>query len=103
MVFGQPPAKWDKARHIVAFGPAKRFALKDKSDIIPLYIGDDVTDEDTRSLENKGITVELADLKTRARNIYLKNTDEVLSLKDIKRWYHNGIIFNFYGFLCQDY
>ena len=62
------------------------FALKGKADVVPLYIGDDVTDEDAfKAFENKGITVRVGESAGSRAKYYLKNTEEVfMLLKDIK-------------------
>jgi len=65
----------------------QNFALKEKVEVVPLYIGDDVTDEDAfRALGDKGITVRVGELEGSRAKYYLKDTNEVfMLLKDIKR------------------
>ena len=87
MVFEiQPPVKWDKGKVTLWLLARQNFALKEKVEVVPLYIGDDVTDEDAfRALGNKGITVRVGELEDSRAKYYLKNTDEVfMLLKDIK-------------------
>ena len=87
MVFEvRPPVRWDKGKVVLWLLARQRFALKEKVEVVPLYIGDDVTDEDAfRALGDKGITVRVGELEDSRAEYYLKNTDEVfLLLKDIK-------------------
>jgi len=87
MVFEiQPPVEWDKGKVTLWLLARQNFALKEKVEVVPLYIGDDVTDEDAfRALGNKGIVVRVGELEGSRAEYYLKNTDEVfLLLKDIK-------------------
>ena len=87
MVFEiQPPVEWDKGKVTLWLLARQNFALKEKVEVVPLYIGDDVTDEDAfRALGDKGITVRVGESEGSRAEYYLKNTDEVfLLLKDIK-------------------
>ncbi len=87
MVFEiRPPVRWDKGKVVLWLLARQSFALKEKLEVVPLYIGDDVTDEDAfRALEDKGITVRVGESEGSRAEYYLKNTDEVfLLLKDIK-------------------
>ena len=88
MVFEiQPPVKWDKGKVTLWLLARQNFALKEKVEVVPLYIGDDVTDEDAfRALGDKGITVRVGELEGSRAKYYLKDTNEVfMLLKDIKR------------------
>ena len=54
-----------------------KFNLKGK-DILPLYLGDDVTDEDAfKALKDKGITVFVGEPQQSHAQYYLKDTQEV--------------------------
>ena len=87
MVFEiQPPVAWDKGKAALWLLARQSFALKGKPDVIPLYIGDDVTDEDAfKAFENRGITVCVGESAGSRAKYYLKNTEEVfMLLKEIK-------------------
>lgn len=82
-----PSVNWDKGKVALWLLARQRFALKDNAGVIPLYIGDDVTDDDAfRVFKDKGITVLVGDPFEDSRaKYYVKNTDEVSRLlKDIK-------------------
>jgi trehalose 6-phosphate phosphatase len=58
----------------------QRFALKD-SNIFPIYIGDDKTDEDAfKALRNKGLNIFVGNPKPSYARYYLKNPGEVREL-----------------------
>jgi trehalose-6-phosphatase len=56
-------------------------------DIIPIYIGDDTTDEDAfKALKNKGLTIFVGKPKISYAEYYLRSTKEVFEfLKQILR------------------
>lgn len=55
----------------------QKVALKDK-DVVPIYIGDDTTDEDAfKVLKNKGITIFVGKPKPSYAQYYLKDPNEV--------------------------
>lgn len=88
MVFEiQPPVAWNKGKAALWLLARQSFALKGKPDVIPLYIGDDVTDEDAfKAFENRGITVRISETEDSRAKYYLKSADEVFTLlKDINR------------------
>lgn len=73
----RPPIKWDKGDVVLWLLARQRFYLKNKS-IFPIYIGDDLTDEDAfEVLRNKGLTVFVGESKTSHAEYFLKNTKEV--------------------------
>lgn len=76
----RPPIRWDKGKSILWLLARQEFASKDNT-VFPVYIGDDITDEDAfRSLKDKGLTVFVGKpKKTRAR-YYLKSPREVMEL-----------------------
>ena len=46
--------------------------------VFPVYIGDDVTDEDAfRALKNEGLTIYIGEAGNSCAQYYLKSTDEV--------------------------
>ncbi|MFH0763918.1 MAG: trehalose-phosphatase [Candidatus Omnitrophota bacterium] len=64
----RPPISWDKGKVVLRL-LGRRF---------PIYIGDDVTDEDAfESLKNKGITISVGKPKNTKARFYLKDTKEV--------------------------
>lgn len=66
------PKGWDK-------GKAVSLILKKLSGSIPLYIGDDRTDEDAFRILKQGITILVSEkIKESYAKFYLKNPDEVL-------------------------
>lgn len=73
----RPPYEWDKGKVVIWLLTRQCFALKN-SNIFPVYIGDDVTDEDAfRALKNKGMTIFVGKPKSSYAQYYLKDTDEV--------------------------
>lgn len=72
-----PPVHWDKGRIVLWLLARQVFALK-KKNILPIYIGDDVTDEDAfKALKNKGLTVFVGETGNSKADYYLKDTKEV--------------------------
>jgi len=74
----RPPVKWDKGKAVLWLIAKQRFVLgKDK--IFPIYIGDDVTDEDAfRVLKKKGLTIFVGEPGNNTASYYLKDTNEVV-------------------------
>lgn len=79
-----PPIEWDKGKAALWILKKQRGLLKKKR-ILPVYFGDDITDEDAFDvLRNKGITVFVGKSKVSRARYYLKNTEEVTKiLQDI--------------------
>lgn len=72
-----PPVEWDKGK-IVLWLLARRLLASKGGDILPIYIGDDVTDEDAfRVIKNKGLAIFVGTPKTSYAQYYLKNHSEV--------------------------
>lgn len=70
----KPPVNWDKGRAVL-------WILKGKSakNIMPIYMGDDATDEDAfMALKGRGLTARVGKLKKSEAEYYLKNTGEVI-------------------------
>lgn len=74
----RPPIDWDK-------GKALLWILKNqhlqgsKRNVIPVYIGDDATDEDAfLAIEGMGITIHVGNEEYSCAQYYLNNTDEVV-------------------------
>ena len=80
----RPPVKWDKGEAV------KKILHKfPKKDILPIYLGDDVTDEDAfRVLKKKGLSVFIGNpFKKSNAKYYLKSVSEVrLFLKKLVDW-----------------
>jgi len=73
----RPPIKWNKGNAILWLLNKHKSALRDKL-ILPIYIGDDVTDEDAFDvLKNEGLTIFVGHPKKSHAKYYLKNTKEV--------------------------
>lgn len=72
-----PPVAWDKGK-IVLWLLARQAALLKKQKIIPVYIGDDVTDEDAfKALKNKGLTIFVGAGNNSQAKYYLKDVKDV--------------------------
>jgi len=73
----RPPSEWGKGKIVLWLLVRQKFALKDK-DVVPIYIGDDTTDEDAfKVLKNNGITIFVGKPKPSYAQYYLKDTNEV--------------------------
>lgn len=73
----RPPVEWDKGK-IVLWLLARQALAAEEADILPVYIGDDYTDEDAfRALKNKGLTVFVGKPKESYARYYLRDTKEV--------------------------
>jgi trehalose-phosphatase len=78
MVFEiRPPVDWDKGKIVLCLLARQQFAAKSRK-MLPIYIGDDTTDEDAFcALKNRGITVAVGLPKESCAEYYLKSTQEV--------------------------
>lgn len=93
----RPPIPWDKGKVVMWLLGRRLFVMRDKKiKILPIYIGDDTTDEDAfESLRDRGITALVGKpIKTKA-HFYLKDTKEVarfleVVLENIKADAHGG-------------
>lgn len=73
----RPPVEWDKGKVVLWLLARNLFASKDKG-ILPIYMGDDVTDEDAfRAMKNRGLTVFVGKPKKSHAQYYLKDHNEV--------------------------
>jgi len=74
----RPPVSWNKGSVAMWLLARQRVFLRGKS-ITPIYIGDDLTDEDAfRALAKSGITVFVGKSGLSGAKYYLKNTGEVI-------------------------
>ncbi|MDD5618219.1 MAG: trehalose-phosphatase [Candidatus Omnitrophica bacterium] len=73
----KPPVKWDKGK-VVLWLLARQQFISQKKNVLPVYIGDDITDEDAfKALIKKGLTVFVGRLGNSKADYYLKDTKEV--------------------------
>lgn len=73
----RPALGWDKGKIVLWLLARQKFILNGKS-CVPVYIGDDVTDEDAfKALRDKGLTVFVGEHNRSYAEYYLKNTREV--------------------------
>ena len=73
----RPPVMWDKGK-VVLWLLARQQFLLERNGILPVYIGDDVTDEDVfKVLKNKGLTIFVGEQASSGAQYYLKTTEEV--------------------------
>jgi trehalose 6-phosphate phosphatase len=77
----RPAVQWDKGKVVLWLLARESFRMGDKS-IVPVYIGDDATDEDAfRALRNKGLTIFVGSASRESQaKYYLKDTGEVVEL-----------------------
>jgi trehalose-phosphatase len=74
----KPPVMWDKGK-VVSWLLARQQFAQGEDKIFPIYIGDDITDEDAfRALKNKGLTIFAGELGVSGAQYYLKDTEEVI-------------------------
>jgi trehalose-phosphatase len=73
----KPPLIWDKGK-VVLWLLARQQFLSGENKVFPVYIGDDVTDDDAfRALKNKGLTIFVGGQKVSEASYYLEDTVEV--------------------------
>lgn len=73
----KPATEWEKGKAVLWL-LSKQKPLLCAKPILPIYVGDDVTDEDAfRALKYKGLTVFVGRPKRSYAKYYLKNTGEV--------------------------
>lgn len=88
----RPPVAWDKGKVVLwLLARQKFFRRENRLPILPIYIGDDLTDEDAfEALKGRGLTVFVGTPKKTKAKFYLKDTKEVsdflkIVLKDRSR------------------
>ncbi len=87
-----PPVEWNKGKMVLWLLAQRLFELKGGK-IFPVYIGDDVTDEDAfRAIRNKGLTIFVGKPKKTHAQYYVRDHNEVHALlKRILGKYDGGI------------
>lgn len=80
----RPPVAWDKGKVVLWLLGRRLFAMRDKkAKVLPVYIGDDTTDEDAfESLQGRGITIFVGRPKKTKALFYLRDTEEVAVFLD---------------------
>lgn len=74
----KPPVKWDKGKAVLWLLAKQQFILGAKK-VLPVYIGDDITDEDAfKALKRKALTVFVGEPGNSKADYYLQNTEEVI-------------------------
>jgi len=72
-----PPVRWDKGK-IVLWLLARQEALSKNNGIVPIYIGDDATDEDAfKALKNRGLTIFVGHTDSSLAKYYVKDVEGV--------------------------
>jgi trehalose-phosphatase len=84
----RPPVMWDKGK-VALWLLARQQFLLERNEILPVYIGDDVTDEDAfKVLKKKGLTVFVGEQASSEAQYYLKTTEGVTEflklIRDLK-------------------
>ncbi|MBP7056825.1 MAG: trehalose-phosphatase [Candidatus Omnitrophica bacterium] len=81
----RPPVPWNKGKVVLWLLGRRLFAVRDRSvKVMPVYIGDDVTDEDAfKSLKNRGITIFVGKPGRTKAHFYLKNPAETARFLEI--------------------
>lgn len=76
----RPPMLWDKGVAVLWLLDRQSSLMRDKKmEVLPVYIGDDVTDEDAfQALRNRGLTIFVGKPKNTTARFYVKNTTEVI-------------------------
>lgn len=74
----RPPVDWNKGRVVLWLLARQQFLLGEDK-VFPVYIGDDITDEDGfRALKNKGLTIFVGEPKASEADYYLKGPREAI-------------------------
>jgi len=76
----RPSVKWDKGKAALWLLARQQF-ITGENNVLPVYIGDDKTDEDAfKALNKKGLTIFVGKPKGSSAKYYLKNPREVTDL-----------------------
>jgi trehalose-phosphatase len=77
-----PPVNWDKGKAVLWL--LHNISFSEKAPVFPIYIGDDMTDEDAfKTLKDSGFTVFVGRPQKTYAQYYVNNTDEVLDFLKI--------------------
>jgi trehalose-phosphatase len=77
-----PPVNWDKGKAVLWL--LHNMSFCEKASIMPIYIGDDMTDEDAfKILKDSGLTVFVGRPQKTCARYYVNDTDEVLDFLKI--------------------
>ena len=77
----KPPIDWDKGKAVLWLLKKQQFLAGKDTEILPVAIGDDLTDEDAFwALKNKGITICVGECKESHAQYSLQDSDEVNKL-----------------------
>jgi trehalose-phosphatase len=77
-----PPVNWDKGKAVLWL--LHNMSFSEKASVMPIYIGDDMTDEDAfKILKDSGITVFVGRPQKTYARYYVNDTDEVLDFLKI--------------------
>jgi len=73
-----PPVEWDKGRTVLWL--LQNVAFSNNAPVMPIYIGDDLTDEDAfKLLKDSGLTIFVGRPKKSHAQYYVKGTGDVLN------------------------
>jgi len=73
----RPPVEWDKGKAVLWL-LRKQEILKGKGNVLPVYIGDDASDEEAfKALKDKGVTVFVGSVKSSSARYYLRGQEDV--------------------------
>jgi len=80
----RPPILWDKGKVVLWLLARQKFVLGSKGwKVLPVYIGDDLTDEDAfRVLRNRGVTIFVGRPRKTLAAYYVNDTDDTARLLD---------------------
>ncbi|MDD2752221.1 MAG: trehalose-phosphatase [Candidatus Omnitrophica bacterium] len=74
----KPPVQWDKGKVVLWLMARQQFS-EGEIKVLPVYIGDDATDEDAfKALKRKGLTIVVGNPNNSAADYYLKDAQEVI-------------------------
>jgi len=81
----RPPVLWNKGIAALWLLDQQSSAMKNKkTEVLPIYIGDDTTDEDAfRVLKDRGMTVFVGKPKNTKARFYLRDTSEVITFLEL--------------------
>ncbi|MFH0924600.1 MAG: trehalose-phosphatase [bacterium] len=82
----RPSVEWDKGKIVLWLLERQRIIFNNKirtppvtNEVLPIYIGDDLTDEDAfKTIKGKGLTVVVGKKRVSEAEYYLKNVNDVL-------------------------